>query len=185
MAALPFSAGIIFGAGISTKLVERFAPRAVAGPGLVLDAIGMFWLSTLTADASYLAHIMPAVFLTSFGLGMGAVTMTLTAVHGIGDEWAGVASAVVNMSQQIGAALGLALLTTVSVTATNEQLPEAAAVIQKGGDAAVLAKASEALTYGYTSAFAAGALVLLAAALVAVVAVNTRQKQSAAEPGAR
>jgi EmrB/QacA subfamily drug resistance transporter len=183
VAALPFSVGIIFGAGISTKLVERFAPRFVAGPGLVLGAIGMFWLSTLTADASYLTHIMPAVFLTSFGLGISAVTITLTAVHGVGDEWAGVASAVVNMSQQIGAALGLALLTTISVTATNEQMPEAATVIQKGSDAAILAKASEALTYGYTSAFAVGALVLLVAALVAVVAVNTKQKQSAAAVG--
>ncbi len=180
VAALPFSAGIILGAGISTKLVEHFAPRFVAGPGLVLGAIGMFWLSTLTVGASYLTHVMPAVFLTSFGLGMSAVTMTLTAVHGVDEEWAGVASAIVNMSQQIGAALGLAILTTISVTATNEQLPQAATVMQQGKDPAMLAKAGEALTYGYTSAFAVGALILLAAALIAMLAVNTTQKQSAA-----
>jgi predicted MFS family arabinose efflux permease len=179
VAALPFSAGIIFGAGISTKMVERFAPRFVAGPGLVLGAVGMFWLSTLTAEVSYLTHVMPAVFLTSFGLGMSAVAVTLTAVHGVDEEWAGVASAIVNMAQQIGAALGLAILTTISVTATNEQLPQAATVMQQSDDRAVLTQAAEALTHGYTSAFAVGALVLLAAALIATVAVNTTQKQRA------
>ena len=107
LAALPFSAGIILGAGISSKLVERLAPRLVAGPGLLLGALGMLWLSALAVNSSYAAHIMPALFLTSFGLGMTAVTMTLTAVHGVAEDRAGVASALVNMAQQIGAALGL------------------------------------------------------------------------------
>ena len=116
LAALPFSVGIIIGAGVSSKLIERFVPRLIAGPGLVLAALGMAWLSALDPNSSYLAHVMPAVFLTSLGLGMSAVSMTLTAVHGVADEWTGVASAVVNMSQQIGAALGLAVLTTVAAT---------------------------------------------------------------------
>src|ERR671921_645545 len=125
VASLPFSAGIILGAGISSKLVERLAPRAVAGPGLLLGALGMLWLSTLTVDSSYSAHVMPALFLASFGLGMAAVTMTLTAVHGVAEDQAGVASALVNMAQQIGAALGLAVFTTISISASNQWLPGA------------------------------------------------------------
>ena len=132
LASLPFSAGIILGAGISSKLVERLAPRLVAGPGLLLGALGMLWLSALAVDSSYAAHIMPALFLTSFGLGMAAVTMTLTAVHGVAEDRAGVASALVNMAQQIGAALGLAVFTTISISAANERLPGAATVLQEG-----------------------------------------------------
>ena len=64
LSSLPFSVGIILGAGISSKLVERLAPRAVAAPGLVVASIGMYWLSTLTGDSSYFGHVLPAVFIT-------------------------------------------------------------------------------------------------------------------------
>jgi predicted MFS family arabinose efflux permease len=183
LAALPFSAGIILGAGISSELVERLAPRLVAGPGLLLGALGMLWLSALAVNSSYAAHIMPALFLTSFGLGMAAVTMTLTAVHGVAEHRAGVASALVNMAQQIGAALGLAVFTTISISASNQWLPGAATVLQEGlagQDAGGVVRAGEALTHGYTAAFLAGAGMLLGAAVVVTAAINTRRTQGAA-----
>jgi predicted MFS family arabinose efflux permease len=183
VASLPFSAGIILGAGISSKLVERLAPRLVAGPGLLVGAAGMAWLATLTVDSSYALHILPALFVTSFGLGMGAVTITLTAVHGVAEERAGVASALVNMAQQIGAALGLAVLTTISLSAANSRLPGAAVALQEGlagNGAGIVARAGEALTHGYTTAFLAGAGMLLIAALVVIAAVITRRTQGAA-----
>ncbi|HLM42927.1 MAG TPA: MFS transporter, partial [Myxococcaceae bacterium] len=182
IASLPFSAGIILGAGISSKLVERLAPRLVAGPGLVVAAAGMAWLSTLRVDSSYAIHILPALFITSFGLGMGAVTMTLTAVHGVAEERAGVASALVNMAQQIGAALGLAVLTTISLSAANARLPGAAAVLQEGlagNDAGIVSKAGEALTHGYTTALLGEAGMLLIAAIIVIVAVTSRRTQGA------
>jgi predicted MFS family arabinose efflux permease len=182
LASLPFSAGIILGAGISSKLVERLAPRAVAAPGLALGAVGMFWLSTITTDASYAAHVLPGVFLASFGLGMAAVTVTLTAVHDVAEEQAGVASALVNMAQQIGAALGLALFTTVALTAANDRAPGAAAALQGGAaanDADALARAGEALTHGYTTAFLWGAGMLLLAAVIVLAAVTTSRTQAA------
>jgi EmrB/QacA subfamily drug resistance transporter len=185
LSSLPFSAGIILGAGISSKLVARLAPRAVAGPGLVAVAAGMFWLSTLTPDASYAAHVLPGVFLTAFGFGLTAVAMTLTAVHGVAEEQAGVGSALVNMAQQIGAAFGLAVFTTISLAAADSRLPGAAAALQDGArtnDAAALARATEALTHGYTTAFLAGAGMLLVAAVIVLAAVNTRRTQGTAHP---
>jgi predicted MFS family arabinose efflux permease len=184
VASLPFAAGIILASGIGSKLVERLAPRVVAAPGLVLAAGGMFWLSTLTVDSSYAGHVLPALFLTSFGLGLAFVPLTLTAVHRVAEDRAGVASALVNMAQQIGAALGLAVLTTVSAVAADEQLPGAARVLQQGlagDDAGAVARAGEAMAHGYTTGFLAGAGLLLAAAVLVAVSVTTRSTQRTAD----
>lgn len=178
---LPVSVGIVLSAGISSKLVERLAPRAVAAPGLVTAAVGLYWLSTLTVGSSYAGHVLPALFVTYFGLGMGFMPMTLTAVHGVAEDEAGAASALLNTAQQIGAALGLAVLATISTSATTGQLPGAATALQEGlaeSDTALVARASEALTHGYTTAFLAGAGMLLVAALIVVTAVNTRRTQT-------
>jgi predicted MFS family arabinose efflux permease len=180
MASLPFAAGIILASGIAAKLVERLAPRVVAAPGLLLAASGMLWLSTLTVNSSYATHVMPALVLTSFGLGLAFVPLTLTAVHRVAEERAGVASALVNMAQQIGAALGLALLTTVSAAAAHEQLPNAARVLQHGlarDDPSAVARAGNALVQGYTTGFLAGSALLLAAAVLVAVTVTTRDTQ--------
>jgi predicted MFS family arabinose efflux permease len=187
LASLPFSAGIIFGAGISSKLIERLAPRLVAGPGLLVGAVGMLWLSRLTVNSSYLAHVMPALLTTSFGLGVAAVTLTLTAVHGVAENRTGVASALVNMAQQIGAALGLAVFTTIAVSSANGQMLGASEALQRGvtgNDAAAIARAAGALTYGYTTAFLVGAGMLLFAATIAIAAITTQRTQGAAVPRA-
>ena len=163
LASLPFSAGIILSAAASAKLAERLAPRAVAVPGLLLAAGGMYGLSLLSVDASYFGHVMPALFITSFGLGLSFVPMTLTAVHGVAEQRVGIASALVNMAQQIGAALGLAVLTTISVTAANDRSNVAANV---------------ALVHGYTTAFFAGAIILVIAAAVTGLAVTVPRQQT-------
>lgn len=186
LSSLPFSLGIILGAGISSKLVERLAPRGVTAPGLVVASIGMYWMSTLTGDSSYFGHVLPAVFITSLGLGMAAIAMTLTAVHDVAEEQAGIASALVNTGQQIGAALGLALFTTISISASNHQLPNAAKVLMEGladNDSGIVARASAALTNGYTAAFFAAAVMLLITALLVVLAINTRRTQAASGAG--
>ena len=186
LASLPVSVGIVLSAGISSKLVERLPPRAVAVPGLLVAAVGMYWLSTLTVGSSYAGHVLPALFITYFGLGMGFMPMTLTAVHGVAEEQAGVAAALLNTAQQIGAALGLAVLATISTSAANERLPEAVRILQQGlacSDAGVVTTASAALSHGYTTGFLAGAGMLLIAAVIAITAVTTRRTQGAAVPG--
>jgi len=77
LATLPVAVGIVISAGVSTKLVERFPVRAVAVPGLVIAALGLAWFSTLNVDSTNATHILPALFLTYFGLGMGFIPMTL------------------------------------------------------------------------------------------------------------
>jgi EmrB/QacA subfamily drug resistance transporter len=183
LSSLPFSAGIILGAGVASKLAARLAPRAVAGPGLMVMAAGMFLLSMLTPSASYFASVMPGVFLLAFGFGLTAVAMTLTAVHGVAEAQAGVASALVNMAQQIGAAFGLAVFTTISLAAAERRLPGAGAALhgaQPVNDPGVLARVGEALTYGYTTAYLAGSTALLIVAVLVALAVNTRRTQGAA-----
>jgi len=167
LALLPFSAGIILGAGISSKLVERYAPRSVAAPGLLVGASGLFWLSTITLNSPYFADIMPGVFIASFGLGMAEVTLTLTAVHAVKEESAGVASAFVNTAQQLGAALGLALLTSVSTTVAGARASEGLS-------------AREALTAGYTTAYLTAAAMLLVAAALVLAAVSKKRTQQTA-----
>jgi EmrB/QacA subfamily drug resistance transporter len=186
LASLPVSAGIVLAAGISSKLVERLAPRAVAVPGLVLAAAGMYWLSRLGVDSSYAWHILPALFVTYFGLGMGFMPLTLTAVHGVAESEAGAASALLNTAQQIGAALGVAILATISTSAAHRIVPEAAFALEDAlarQDPDLVASASAALAQGYTTAFLTGAGLLLAAALLTGTAVNTRRTQNA--PGTR
>jgi EmrB/QacA subfamily drug resistance transporter len=184
VASLPFAAGIILASAVSSTLVERLAPRVVAAPGLVLAAGGMFWLSALTVDSSYAAHVMPALFLTSFGLGLAFVPLTLTAVHRVAEDRAGIASALVNMAQQIGAAIGLAVLTTVSTVAADEKLPGAARALRQAevtGDAIAVDIARRAMAEGYTTGFLAGAALLLTAAVLVAVSVTTRSTQRTAE----
>jgi predicted MFS family arabinose efflux permease len=179
---LPFSFGIIFGSVVSSKLAERFTPRSLAAPGLFIATIGMYWLSTLTTSSSFAGHVLPAVFITTFGLGIAAVTLTLTAVHRVAEQQTGVASALVNMAQQIGAALGLSLFTIVATSVAKAQVPEAVKVLQNGlanNDNGIMAKASEALSNGYTSAFFAGGILLLIAAVVVLMMITTKHTQSA------
>ncbi|MEU4563108.1 MFS transporter [Actinoplanes sp. NPDC023936] len=182
-AALPFGAGIILASGVASKLVEKLPPRAITAPGLLIAAAGMFWLSALDANAGYWTDLMVPLFITSAGLGLAFVPMTLTVVHDVDPRETGVASALMNTAQQIGAAIGLAVLTTVSATAAATRLPDAATALHTGsagsnGD--LVARAEQALSHGYTTAYLAAAVLLVAAAVLAAVTVTTRAPQKSA-----
>ena len=183
LASLPVAVGIVRSAGISSRLVERVPPRATAAPGPLIAAAGLYWLSLLAPGASYGGHVLPALFLTYFGLGLGFMRMTLTAVHGVAPEESGVASAILNTAQQLGAALGVVVLSTVATTASAGRLPQATRALQQaltGGDTGGVAAARDALTHGYTSGFLAGAALLTLATLIVAAAVTTRRTQTTA-----
>ena len=179
---LPFSFGMAAAAGISSKLVTHYAPRLIAGPGLLVAAAGMFWFATLEAGSSYTAHLMPAMFVTALGLGMSFVPMTLGAVSGVDHQDTGIASALLNTAQQIGGALGLAVMSTISTSAADGKLPDAAANVYQGlaaKDFGLVSKAGEALAHGYTVAFVAAGAMFLAGLAIAAFAVNAGRQQHA------
>jgi EmrB/QacA subfamily drug resistance transporter len=156
---LPFSVGIVLGAGIASQLLPRVGPKPLMVPGLIAGAAGLAWLSRLEYSSSYVTHVLPAMLLISLGMAFNFIPVSTTALHGIGKADAGVGSALLNTSQQVGGAVGTALLNTVAVAATT-------AYIAANGVAGA-AGINPALTAGYSRAFLIGSGFLLVAATVA------------------
>jgi EmrB/QacA subfamily drug resistance transporter len=169
---LPFSAGIIVGAGAASQLLPRVGPKPLMVPGLLAGAGGLAFLSLLEADSNYWTHVLPAMLVISLGMAFTFIPVSTTALHGIGKHDAGVGSALLNTSQQVGGAVGTALLNTVAVAATTAYLAANAAA----GQGAL----PSALTEGYTRAFLVGAGFLVVAAVVTSVMI-TIGKDAAAE----
>jgi EmrB/QacA subfamily drug resistance transporter len=165
---VPFSAGIIAGATAASRLLPRFGPRAVMTGGLVLAAAGLGYFSTLDVTSTYVAIVLPAEIIVSFGMGLSFVSMSSTALVGVNEEDAGVASALVNSTQQTGGTMGAALINTIATTATASYL-----VVHGTSPAALEAGA----IHGYTSAFTFSAIVLAAAAVAAVTLIRRAKHQ--------
>jgi len=106
----------------NTALVPRFGVRALAVVGMVLGAAGMAWLSRLTPDGAYVTHVLPALLLVGIAYALVLAPAMYTATHGIEHADAGVASAMVSTMQQVGGAIGTALLSTVAASATSSCL---------------------------------------------------------------
>ena len=109
---LPFSLGIILAAGFVSQLLPRVGPRALILPGLVMAIVGMLLLTQIDQDSSYWVLVFPAMVIMSVGLAGVFIPAASTSLIGVGSHDAGVASAVLNTSQQIGGSLGTALLNT-------------------------------------------------------------------------
>jgi EmrB/QacA subfamily drug resistance transporter len=120
---LPFTAGIVVGAGLASKFISRLDPRLLAGLGTLVASGALVGLSRLPYDTefpvtdvtgSYATDILPFILLMSVGMGMTFVPLTLTAVHHLRAEESGIGSGVLNTMQQVGGAVGLAVLATVA-----------------------------------------------------------------------
>lgn len=181
LAYIPFSLGMGMATSAGSKLVARFAPRALTIPGLALAAAGMLWFGTMTPDSSYWAHLMPAMFITSVGLGAAFLPVTLGAVSGVGHQDAGIASALLNTAQQVGGAIGLAVLATVSTTRADGELPNADGAYYQAlatKDTSLLERAASALTDGYTAALVGSAALMVAGIVVVGLAVNAKRPKA-------
>ena len=171
LAFLPFSAGIVVAAGMASGLLPRIGPRPLmvggtargrGGHGAVHPDHG--------ATPAFVAHVLPAEIVMSLGMGFAFVALSSTALIGVDDRDAGVASALVNTTQQVGGSLGTALLNTIAATATVHYIRD------HGADAA-----PAGAVHGYTVAFTWGLGALIVAAVLAFVLV-TKQRQAPAEP---
>jgi EmrB/QacA subfamily drug resistance transporter len=156
---LPMTIGIISGSVISQRLIARFGPKAVLAGGLLVGTAGLMWMTTLTPDVSYVAGFLPGVILLALGIGNAFVPLTLIATSGVAPDDQGLASGLFNTSQQVGGALGLAVLTTVANQAT----------------AGATGSRASTLVHGYTTAFGVGAALLLAAAGLVVLALRRQE----------
>ena len=173
VAFLPFAVGIVVGAGLSAQLLTRVGPRLLMVSGLVLAAVGMVMLTRIGVDTGYWSHVFPAELVISFGMGVVFGPMTNTALVGVADHDAGVASALVNTAQQVGGSLGTALLNTIFISAVSSYLTSHRA------SAASPATQGLAVVHSYTVAFWVSAALISVAALVAGVLVRARRDQVA------
>jgi EmrB/QacA subfamily drug resistance transporter len=168
---LPFSGGIIFSAGIVSQLLPRIGPKPLLIPGLVMAVAGMLLLTRISQHTSYASHVLPAQLLMSIGLAGVFIPASSVALVGAGHHDAGVASAVLNSSQQIGGSLGTGLLNTVFAGAVTSYF--AANLHDPSGAAAMT---PVALIHGYHVAFYWGAGLLAAALLFAIVLINAKKE---------
>jgi EmrB/QacA subfamily drug resistance transporter len=167
---LPFSGGIILTAGVVAQLLPRFGPRPIMIPGLVMAVVGMLLLTQISADTSYVTHVLPSELLMSIGLAGVFIPASSTALIGVGHHDAGVASALLNTSQQIGGSLGTALLNTLFAGGVTSYL---AAHVKAPADVERLTPF--ALIHGYHVSFFWGAVLLLAALVVATLFINAKK----------
>jgi MFS family permease len=156
---LPLAAGVILAAGIASPLVARTGARTVLITGLVLFAGGLVWFAQLPVHGTYVDLLGPSL-LIALGLGLAFIPLTILSVTSVEDPEYGLASGLVNTAQQIGGALGLAVLATIATSRTNHLVASHHAM-------------NQALTLGFHSAFlAAGGFVLLA--IFAAATIGTR-----------
>ena len=167
-ALLPFSAGIIVGAGLMSQLMPKLGPKPLMVTGLALATIGMLWLTQIDADTSYATHVLPSQLVMSLGMAAVFVPASSTALIGIDPHDAGVGSALLNTTQQIGGSLGTALLNTLYAGAVTSYL------VAHAGLAPRVAQV-EALIHGYRVAFFWGAVFIALALVVAVVLINAKK----------
>ncbi|MCX4973719.1 MFS transporter [Streptomyces sp. NBC_00620] len=169
---LPMIAGMMVGSTqIGTRLMTRVAPRLLMGPGFLVAALGMLFLTQLEIGSSYAGVILPGMVLLGLGMGTAFMPAMSLATFGIEPRDAGVASAMVNTSQQVGGAIGTALLNTIAASATTSYIKDH--IGGAGSQAQQQLVQLEGQVHGYTNAiwFAVGILVL--AATVAATLINT------------
>jgi predicted MFS family arabinose efflux permease len=170
---LPFSGGIILGAGFASRLLPKIGPRALMVSGLTIATAGLFFFSRLGVDSTYVSAVLPPEVLVSIGMGLTFVPMSSTALVGVDSRDAGVASALVNTTQQVGGALGTAFLNTMAASA-------AAGYLASHAKSAATTRA--AAVHGYTTAFTVSALLLAGSALVAGLIIRTSREQIERDP---
>ncbi len=162
LAFLPFSGGIIVASGFASALIPRFGPKPLMVAGVAAATVALFWLARLDASSTFVLGVLPSLVVMSVGLGLFFVPVATIALSGIAARDAGVASATLNTTQQIGGALGPALLNTLYVSAVSSYVAS-----NRPGLAGAEALQLDSFLYGYRVAFiVAGCLFALALLIV-------------------
>jgi len=168
---LPLALLIMASAGIASQLVTRIGYKPVLAVGLLFIVAGLLWFSRVSVDGGFTADILGPSLLAAAGLGFSFVTTTIAAVSGVEENEAGLASGLINTSQQIGGALGLAVLSTIATSRTDDLLAAGGTPLPK------------ALTEGFQSAFAGGAAIALLGFVLTLVLIRGRDSRAHVELG--
>jgi MFS family permease len=161
---IPVTLGVAVSAGVSSKLFERVGTRPIIVAGALVAASGVYWLSQIPVHGTYLSDLLPGLMIMSIGLGAVFTGVTTAANAGVPSDKAGLAAGLVNTSQWFGAALGLAVFSSIATNRTNQLLSSHVS-------------GPLALTQGFHRALLVGSVFLLAAALIALRATNSRGEQ--------
>jgi EmrB/QacA subfamily drug resistance transporter len=165
---------IILAAGASQALVTRFGVRLILSIGMVLLVLGLLWFTQIDVDGTYVVDLVPGFILAGVGLGFAFVPVSIAALEGVRAHEAGVASGLINTSQQIGGALGIAILSTIATSRTQDLIDDAAGVPEA---------IPGALTEGFQYAFAVGAVMAVIGLIVTLVFLDRDVRpQEVAEP---
>ena len=183
---LPFSVGIVVSAGIASSLASKVDPRYLAGVGSLLAVIGLWGFSQipystdvdhLGVTASYVGDLLPWIVVFSVGMGPVFVCLTLTAVHGVDTHDSGIGSGVLNAMQQVGGALGLAVLSTVAVNALTAKQNDLIAAAGPKAQAKALDIFHVAFAQGATKAFMVGVVMILVSAVLIWAFLNVPHEE--------
>ena len=182
LAYLPFIGGFIVVAGICTRLVSRLGARVPMTIGAVLAPAGMFWLSRVHEHSSYLTGVCLPLLVFAATAGLIFVPLTMTLVAGISDEHAGVASSMFNAGQQVGGAVGLAVIGSIAWTIVNNHVKNSLVHVPAGHASGAHAALSgspiyhHALTAGVQAALTIGAAATVLALIVTLAAIRVRRE---------
>jgi predicted MFS family arabinose efflux permease len=166
---LPLAVGIILSAGAASVAVTRFGFKPVLLTGLLFITAGLLWFSRVRAHGSFGVDVLGPSVLAAIGLGLSFVPVTIAAVTGTRPHEAGLASGLVNTAQQVGGALGLAILATVANSRTKD-------LLHAGGHSH-----AAALTSGFERAFLVGAGFALVGAILTLVLISSRDSREHSE----
>jgi MFS family permease len=165
LAFLPITVGVVLGAQSASRLIGRLGPRPLMSFGALVGAVGLFGLSRVTDHSGYVSGVLGPVLGLSFGLGLIFVSTTIVAVAGVSPRESGLSSALLNVGQQLGGSLGIAVLGTIAATVTRNQL---------ANRIPTHALINQAFTDGYRSAFAISAVIALVGFGVAAIVIKGR-----------
>jgi predicted MFS family arabinose efflux permease len=166
---LPLALTIIVTAGIASQLVTRIGFKPVMMAGMAFVAAGLLWFSQVSVGGGYVQDVLGPSLLAAVGLGFSFVTTTIAAVSGVEERESGLASGLINTSQQVGGALGLAVLATIANSRTDDLLASAGE-----GPAAL----PNALTEGFQAAFLCGAAFAILGLVMAAVLIRTSDSRA-------
>ena len=168
---LPLALVIMASAGIASQLVTKLGYKPVLAAGLLFIVIGLVWFSRVSVGGGFTTDILGPSLFAAAGLGFAFVTTTIAAVSGVGESEAGLASGLINTSQQIGGALGLAVLSTLATSRTED-------VMSAGGSSL-----ANGLTEGFQAAFLGGAAIAALGFVLTLILIRGSDSRAHVELG--